>query len=46
MEAYGHLPDEFRALAQDLIIEIEDFPSEDVFEDMALENAVRSARPV
>ena len=37
MEAYGHLPEEFRALTGNLIIEIADFPSDDVFDDMALE---------
>ncbi len=37
LEAYSHLPDEFRALATELTIEIDDFPTEDVFEDMALE---------
>lgn len=37
LEAYSHLPEEFRALATDLTIEINDFPDEDVFEDMALE---------
>ena len=37
LEAYSHLPEEFRALATDLTIEIDDFPTEDVFEDMALE---------
>ena len=36
-EAYGQLPEDFRALCQDLIIEISDFPTDDVFEDMALE---------
>ncbi len=36
-EAYANLPMEFRSLAKDLIIEISDFPSDDVFEDMALE---------
>ena len=36
-EAYGQLPEHFRALCQDLIIEIADVPSDDVFEDMALE---------
>ncbi|MDB5523327.1 MAG: Zn-dependent protease [Rhizobium sp.] len=36
-EAYGQLPEDFRALCQDLIIEISDFPDDDVFEDMALE---------
>ena len=37
LEAYGHLPEEFRLLATDLIIDIKDFPDDDVFEDMALE---------
>lgn len=36
-EAYAMLPEEFRALAQDLIFVITDFPPDDVFEDMALE---------
>ena len=36
LEAYGHLPEEFRALTGNLIIEISDFPTDDVFEDMAL----------
>ncbi|ENN84272.1 hypothetical protein RHSP_76519 [Rhizobium freirei PRF 81] len=37
MEAYSHLPDEFRSLTGNLIILIEDFPDDEVFEDMALE---------
>lgn len=37
IEAYAKLPEAFRALTGDLIIEISDFPSDDVFEDMALE---------
>lgn len=37
IEAYGHLPQEFRDLSKDLIIEISDFPTDEVFEDMALE---------
>jgi predicted Zn-dependent protease with MMP-like domain len=37
LEAYGHLPEEFRALASGLSIEIADFPSDEVLEDMALE---------
>ena len=36
-EAYSHLPEEFRTLATNLIIVIEDFPNDEVFEDMALE---------
>jgi predicted Zn-dependent protease with MMP-like domain len=37
IQAYSHLPEEFRALSNDLIIEVVDFPTDDVFEDMALE---------
>ena len=37
IEAYAKLPEAFRALTGDLIIEIADFPTDDVFEDMALE---------
>ncbi|TCV70438.1 putative Zn-dependent protease with MMP-like domain [Neorhizobium sp. R1-B] len=37
IDAYGHLPEEFRALTTNLIIEIEEFPDDEVFEDMALE---------
>ncbi|MDI7863085.1 metallopeptidase family protein [Rhizobiaceae bacterium n13] len=37
IEAYGHLPEEFRALTGNLTIEIADFPTDEVFEDMALE---------
>ena len=37
IEAYGHLPEEFRALTGNLIIEISEFPSDDVYDDMALE---------
>ena len=37
IEAYARLPEGFRALTGDLVIEIADFPTDDVFEDMALE---------
>jgi predicted Zn-dependent protease with MMP-like domain len=37
LEAYAHLPEEFRALTGDVIIVIEDFPSEEIMDDMALE---------
>ncbi len=37
IEAYGNLPEEFRALTTNLTIEIEDFPDDEIFEDMALE---------
>lgn len=37
IEAYGKLPETFRQLTGNLVIEIADFPTDDVFEDMALE---------
>ena len=37
LEAYAHLPDQFRALTGDVIICIEDFPSDEVMDDLALE---------
>jgi predicted Zn-dependent protease with MMP-like domain len=36
-EAFSHLPEEFRMLTGNLIIELAEFPDDDVFEDMALE---------
>jgi predicted Zn-dependent protease with MMP-like domain len=37
-EAYGRLPDTFRSLCEDLVIRIEDFPTEEVLETMGLES--------
>jgi predicted Zn-dependent protease with MMP-like domain len=37
ISAYARLPDNFRQLTEDLIIEVEDFPSDEIFEDMGLE---------
>jgi predicted Zn-dependent protease with MMP-like domain len=37
-EAYGKLPDEFRAMCQDLVIRVEDFPTDEVLEAMGLES--------
>ena len=37
-EAYGKLPDEFRAKCQDLVIRVEDFPADEVVEAMQLES--------
>ncbi|MGR6432758.1 metallopeptidase family protein [Rhizobium sp. PAMB 3182] len=37
IEAYGNLPEEFRQLTGNLVIEVTDFPTDEVFEDMALE---------
>lgn len=36
-ESFARLPDEFRALCEDLVILIEDFPAEDVLEEMECE---------
>ncbi|WP_099867007.1 metallopeptidase family protein [Pararhizobium haloflavum] len=36
-EAYARLPDAFRSLTGEVIIKLDDFPSEEIFEDMALE---------
>lgn len=37
-EAYSRLPDNFRGLCEDLVIRVEDFPTEDVLETMGLES--------
>ena len=37
MEAFAGLPAEFRALTGDLVFLVQDFPAEDVIEDMELE---------
>jgi predicted Zn-dependent protease with MMP-like domain len=37
LEAYARLPEDFRALTGDIIILFEEFPSDEIFEDMALE---------
>jgi predicted Zn-dependent protease with MMP-like domain len=37
-EAYARLPDHFRGLCQDLIIRIEDFPTDEVLQTMGLES--------
>ena len=37
-EAYRRLPERFRSLCEDLIIRVEDFPTEEVAESMQLEN--------
>jgi predicted Zn-dependent protease with MMP-like domain len=36
-EAYARLPDHFRGLCQDLVIQIDDFPTEEVLDAMGLE---------
>ena len=37
-EAYARLPDEFRAMSRDLVIRVEDFPTDEVLESMHLES--------
>jgi predicted Zn-dependent protease with MMP-like domain len=37
-EAYGRLPERFRALCEGLIIRVEDFPTEEVLDTMRLES--------
>jgi predicted Zn-dependent protease with MMP-like domain len=38
IEAFAHLPEEFRSLSGDILIRVEDFPTEDIAEDLALES--------
>jgi predicted Zn-dependent protease with MMP-like domain len=37
-EVYARLPDKFRALCQGLIIRVDDFPTDEVLDDMELES--------
>jgi predicted Zn-dependent protease with MMP-like domain len=37
LEAYAHLPDDFRKLTGDIIIQLAEFPTEDIMDDLALE---------
>jgi predicted Zn-dependent protease with MMP-like domain len=37
-EAYARLPDHFRGLCQELVIQVDDFPTEEVLETMGLES--------
>lgn len=37
VEAYARLPEEFRRLTGDIIIQIAEFPSEEIMDDLALE---------
>jgi predicted Zn-dependent protease with MMP-like domain len=36
-EAYGHLPERFRGLCEDLVIRVDDFPTEEVLSTMEAE---------
>jgi predicted Zn-dependent protease with MMP-like domain len=38
LEAYAHLPEEFRALTGEVMILVEDFPTEEIVDDLALES--------
>ena len=37
-EAYAALPEQFRAMCQDLVIRVEDFPTDEVVESMKLDS--------
>jgi predicted Zn-dependent protease with MMP-like domain len=37
-EAFRRLPDKFRALCQDLVVRVDDFPTEEVLDDMGAES--------
>lgn len=37
IEAYAHLPDDFRKLTGEVLIRVEDFPSQEISDDLALE---------
>ena len=37
-EAYARLPEQFRAMCRDLVIRVEDFPTEEVVESMKLDS--------
>ena len=38
LEAYAHLPEEFRKLTGEVLIGVEDFPTEEIAEDLAIES--------
>jgi predicted Zn-dependent protease with MMP-like domain len=38
INAFAHLPEEFRKLCGDILIRVEDFPEEEITEDLALES--------
>ena len=44
--AYAALPEHFRNLCKDLVIQIDDFPSDEVLESMNCETEFDIARPV
>jgi predicted Zn-dependent protease with MMP-like domain len=38
VDAFAHLPEEFRKLCGDILIRVEDFPDEEITDDLALES--------
>lgn len=38
IEAYAHLPDDFRSLCGDITIQVSEFPDDQIVEDMGLES--------
>ena len=41
MEAYAHLPQEFRTLTGEIIIQVAEFPTEEIMDDLSLETPFR-----
>jgi predicted Zn-dependent protease with MMP-like domain len=37
LEAYAHLPEEFRTLTGEIIIQVAEFPTDEIMDDLALE---------
>ena len=37
IEAYAHLPEEFRALTGEIVLEVADFPTDEIMDSLALE---------
>ncbi len=38
LEAYAHLPDEFRVLTGEIVIQVAEFPEEEIMADLSLES--------
>ena len=38
LEAYAHLPDEFRVLTGEIVIQVAEFPEEEIMDDLSLES--------
>ncbi|EFG2587130.1 Zn-dependent protease, partial [Escherichia coli] len=37
LEAYAHLPEEFRTLTGEIVIQIAEFPTDEIMDDLSLE---------